>query len=861
MITVLHVGRSAVPVERLLSAPGDPTISVCSVPTAEEAVARAGEWRPDCWLCDPESLPADPRTKRRFASAASDSPILVHADGQLPSSADGLDVRRVALDGLVDAVREVTEELEKRPESRSTSVLFSVLDRSADRVASLDRDGTYLSIGDALADHLDVPASRLVGTTLSDHASGADAGALHERGVRAIDTGRIQQYESDGHAYLLVPDGDRFRLLVRGPAGGATNRESEPTSDFIDTVLNRLTDIFFVFDLKGRFLRWNDRLIETTGYTDEEVASMDPMSFFVEEDYGRVAAAVSEVVTTGDATDVVRIRARDGRALPHEFTGSLVSDEDGRPRYVCGIARGVSRREHAERELRQRQQALSNLIRNLPGVVLRYRNETGYPVEFMGRGCIDLAGHTPERFERGEIAWIEDVVHPDDRDRVRTRVRGAVRAAEQYQIQYRIRTDEGALRWIWEQGAVVEGTDGSIDYVDSYVSEITDVVWLQQELRRERAFIESALDAQPDLFYVFTLGGRILRWNDRFAQVTGYSDEEIASMHPVDFLAPADAEAALSAMRTVVEEGRMLNVEATLLTKDGERIPYEFVGSAMEDADDSMRRYDVDATETCICGTGRDITQRIRAEDELEAAIVDLERSNAELERFAYVASHDLKEPLRMVHSYLDLIRRRYKNELDEDADEFIEYATEGADRMRQMIDDLLTYSRIGTSEVAFDRVDCHAVLDRVLENLRLAIEETNARITVDALPTITADDQQLVHLFQNLLANAIAYAGDSEPRIHVSATETDDGWRFSVSDDGIGIPEERVDEVFEIFSSGSNGTDSTGIGLAICEKIVARHGGEIWVESRPGAGSTFRFTLLDGGEQATDRSSRRLDV
>jgi light-regulated signal transduction histidine kinase (bacteriophytochrome) len=199
-----------------------------------------------------------------------------------------------------------------------------------------------------------------------------------------------------------------------------------------------------------------------------------------------------------------------------------------------------------------------------------------------------------------------------------------------------------------------------------------------------------------------------------------------------------------------------------------------------------------------------------------------------------------------MIQSYLDLLQRRYEGELDDDADEFIAYATDGAERMRGMIDDLLTYSRIGTSGAEFDAVDCEDVVERVLENLRVAVEDANAEVDVGPLPTAVADEQQLLQLFQNLIGNALAYAGDDDPRIRVSAAETDDGWRFSVSDNGVGIPEDRSDEVFEVFSSGSNGADSTGVGLAICRRIVARHGGEIWVDSTPGAGSTFHFTLLD---------------
>lgn len=845
MITVLHVGRSAVCRERLLSASGDPLISVCSVPTVDAAVAKARQWRPDCWVCEHALLSACPEDLRRLVATVSGAPLLVHGAGSLPTAlADRPNVARVTAETVVDTVLEVTNDLDDGRTSSSPSVLLPLLDRSTDRVARLDRDGTYRSVSDALASLVGAPASRIVGTRLADHAPAAAADRLHEHGIRAIDTGVIQRYENDRHRYLFVPDGEGFRLIVQESVDGA-NRSPEPVTEFIDTVLNRLTDIFFVFDLQGRFLHWNDRLTETTGYTDEEIASMTPMAFFVQEDYDRVAAAITKVVDTGDATETVRLRTRDGQLLPYEFTGSMVPDDEGRPSYVCGIARDVSCRQRAERALRERQQALSNLIRNLPGVVLRYRNEEGYPIEFMGQGCSDLTGHSHELFESGELSWSEDIVHPDDRDRVRTHIRDAVEAGEQYQSRYRIRGDDGTIRWIWEQGAIVDDPDGSIDYLDGYLSEITDLVRTQRELRRERAFTESALDAQPDLFYVFTLDGRILRWNDRFAEVTGYTDEEIASMHPTEFVESDDVERVVDAMERVVTEERTIGVEATLVTEGGERIPYEFVGSVMNDVEAPASGADA-PTEAYICGTGRDITQRVRVEAELEEAIAELERSNDELERFAYVASHDLKEPLRMIHSYLDLVQRRYGGALDEDADEFIEYATDGAERMRQMIDDLLTYSRIGTTDAEFDPVDCHVVLDRVLDNLQIAIEETNTEVTIDALPTVTADDQQLVQLFQNLISNAISYASEEDPRIHVSATETDDGWRFSVADNGIGIEESQFEEVFEIFSSGSNGTESTGIGLAICEKIVARHDGEIWIESQPGEGSTFFFTLPD---------------
>lgn len=865
IIHVLYLGRSAVPVEQLLSVDeGDPTISVCTVPTIEAAIAQFPEFPADCLLYDVGSVAADPEMVDRLTTVVPAIPLIVRGDGPLPGTigSEFPEVCRIEDNALVETVLTVTTDGEDPAASQLPSppeALLSLLDPSADRVAHLDREGTYRSASTGLAELLGASVSELVGTTLADHAPDEDAEAIREHGIRALDMETIQRYEGRTHYYLFVPVNDeQFQLIVQDPAG-ITDRTSEPGIEFIDTVLNRLTDIFFVFDLRGNFLHWNDRLNEVTGYTDEEITTMTPVEFFVRDDYNRIDAAISEIVETGEATETIRIRTRNGQLRPYEFTGSMVTNEDGSPGYICGIARDVSGR-RSERVLRERQQALPNLIRNLPGVIYRYRNEPGFPIEFMSEGCATLAGYSHERFESGDLSWEGDVIHPEDRAPVRAEVREAIDAGEQYRTTYRIRTADDEVRWVHEQGVSADDADGSVEYLDGYLTEVTDIVRIQRELRQEKAFTESALDAQPDLFYVFTPDGEVLRWNSRFTEVTGYTDEEIASMHPSDFVDTNDIPEIQSAIDQVSSEGVSLTVEATLVTKDDKRIPYEFTGSIIENGDESMGEYDDGESERYICGTGRDISQRVRAEAELEAAIDELERSNAELERFAYVASHDLKEPLRMIHSYLDLIRRRYEGELDEDADEFIGYAVDGAERMRGMIDDLLTYSRIGTADISFEPVDPNAVLDRVLADLRLTIAEENAEITADSLPTVLGDTQQLAQLFQNLINNAITYSGGANPRIHISATETEGKWRFSVSDNGVGIDETRAEDVFEIFSSGSGG-DGTGIGLAVCKKIIERHGGEIWVESEPGIGSTFYFTLPDQTQRIGDESSRIPDV
>ena len=229
----------------------------------------------------------------------------------------------------------------------------------------------------------------------------------------------------------------------------------------------------------------------------------------------------------------------------------------------------------------------------------------------------------------------------------------------------------------------------------------------------------------------------------------------------------------------------------------------------------------------------------------------ELSRSNAELEQFAYVASHDLQEPLRMVSSYVQLLARRYQGKLDADADEFIAYAVDGANRMRVLIDDLLAYSQVATRELELDTTDCNEVFDQTLTNLKVAIEDSDARVTRDDLPTLTADRGQMTRLFQNLLSNAIKFRSKDPPRVHVSTEPRSTGWAFSFRDNGIGIAPEHRERVFLVFQRlhGRAAYPGTGIGLAVCKRIVERHRGDIWIESEPGAGATFHFSLSNSPE------------
>ena len=241
-----------------------------------------------------------------------------------------------------------------------------------------------------------------------------------------------------------------------------------------------------------------------------------------------------------------------------------------------------------------------------------------------------------------------------------------------------------------------------------------------------------------------------------------------------------------------------------------------------------------------------EIEDHKKTEVTLEKYLAELKRSNSELQQFAYVASHDLQEPLRMVSSFTQLLAKKYKGQLDSDADEFIKYAVDGAQRMQMLINDLLAYSRVSSRVEEFQLVDLEKAFNESLQNLKVSIDDNDARITCDSLPTIVADQSQIIQLFQNLIGNAIKFRSNETPEIHIAVEEGEDEWIFRVIDNGIGIDSQHNERIFRVFQRlhERDSYPGTGIGLSICEKIVERHGGDILVDSKLGNGSTFSFTI-----------------
>ncbi len=364
-------------------------------------------------------------------------------------------------------------------------------------------------------------------------------------------------------------------------------------------------------------------------------------------------------------------------------------------------------------------------------------------------------------------------------------------------------------------------------------AEIYDRKQAEDALRHAVMQWQETFDAVPDMITIHDKNRRIIMANR--ATMRAFPDRQIIGAHCFQLFHGTDSPPEECPIFESLLSSRPAHFELTEPSLDDHQFDVD-VYPIREEGEEPHQWVHV----------VRDITDRKNAERQVLERTQDLERSNAELHQFAYVASHDLQEPLRMVASYLGLLERRYKGQLDKDADEFIAFAVDGAQRMKGLIDDLLAYSRVGTHGKPFEPVSAADVLDHAIANLSVAAADASAVITHDPLPTVTADASQLLQLFQNLISNAIKFRSDKPPQIHVSAGKTGEEWTFCVQDNGIGIEAQYADRVFQVFQRLHPREEyaGSGIGLAVCKKIAQRHGGRIWLDPEPQTGAKICFSV-----------------
>ena len=392
-------------------------------------------------------------------------------------------------------------------------------------------------------------------------------------------------------------------------------------------------------------------------------------------------------------------------------------------------------------------------------------------------------------------------------------------------------------KWLFLTAAPLRDDRRGVTGAVESLRDITERKNAEEALRESEEKYRALFETAEDAIFLSDDAGTFVDVNSAACLSLGYSREELLKMSNKEIDADPIGYETFTKLREGVAKEAVFEVNQK--RKDGTLVPVEISGKVIESDGSKI-----------FLAIARDITERKRADEKLKRTMADLKRSNTDLEQFAYVVSHDLQEPLRMVSSYVQLLSRRYVGKLDSDADDFIGFAVDGTSRMQTLIQDLLTYSRVGTRGKPLTPTNCEDILGQVLANLKLTIEDNSAVVTHDALPTITVDASQINQLLQNLLENAIKFHGEDAPRVHVAAERKDGKWLFSVADNGIGVEPEYFERIFVLFQRlhGRDEYSGTGIGLAVCKKIVERHGGRMWVESEPGHGATFYFTIPEKG-------------
>ncbi|MDZ8053438.1 MAG: PAS domain S-box protein [Aulosira sp. ZfuCHP01] len=639
----------------------------------------------------------------------------------------------------------------------------------------------------------------------------------------------------------------------------------------------------------------NQAELDLLGYTRSEYIGHSITEFHVDQD---VIEDILQRLTSNETLHnyEAKLRCKDG-SIRHVLINSNVFWEEGNFIHTRCFTRDITERKKVEAALQESEQRWQLALQGNNDGIWDWNLKTGEV--FFSTRWKEMLGYQDHEIANSIDEWSK-IVHPEDLNWVLQAVQDHLHKKTPYYVtEHRLLCKDGSYKWILDRGQALWDSTGNVVRMVGSHTDINDRKQVEEELKRQnlrsQLFSEITLKIRESLQLDDILqttvteiqkllhADRVLAfrlWPDGSGTVV---QEAVLPGWPIvlgqNILDPCFQQdyvekyrhGRVSAIANVEQANiqdchreflRQYDVKANLvvpiLVRDG---IWGLLIVHQCDIPREWNSFELEMLQQLANQIGIALSQAQLLEQETRQS-QELTRSNAELEQFAYIASHDLQEPLRMVISYLQLLERRYKNQLDTRADEFIGYAVDGAQRMQTLINDLLNYSRVSTRGQPFRLVDCNTVLARAIANLEIAIAESHAVITADSLPEVIADPTQLAQVLQNLIANAIKFRREESPQIHITAiknsiesdqenshlTPLENEWLFSVRDNGIGLESQYAERIFVIFQRlhSRSKYPGTGIGLAICKKIIERHGGRIWMESKPGQGSIFYFTIPD---------------
>jgi PAS domain S-box-containing protein len=731
---------------------------------------------------------------------------------------------------------------------RAREALYrSLVESVPDFILLLDLDGTIRYVNRVIP-HIE--ATSFVGSSAFEYLAVESEGPMRRAMEEVRTTGQPTSVEVLGVGprgasawgeVQLGPVTDRvgnvvaFALAVEDiNERRRTEMERRLDEESYEKVFRRSPFPMLIFDPETRLVhKVNAAALAKYGYAREEFIGLDVLDLRPPEDGPRLLEHLAAGLPEFDRA-LTRHRLADGSLIDVEVVGQAF-EVDGRQLRMVYVE-DITEQRRATEALARSEAANRALIEAIPDLIFRVSRDGRY-LSFVPTSEVPLAAR-PEVFLGQPL---ETVLPPDVAGVARRAVAEVLASSQAQTFEYELTVT--GVRGTYEARLVpVEGGEEVVVIVRDITERQAAVAALRESEERFRTSFEHA----PIGMAIVSLDGVFLQVNRSLSDILGYSESELVGKRLAAITHPEDVDANLELIRKVVAgeidsffmDKRNIHADghvvwgrlSTALVRDSTGVPLYLI-SQIEDVTEA-----VEAKESLV-----------RTAAELEQRAAELERSNADLAQFAYAVSHDLTEPLRMISTYLNLFASRYRGNLDAEADEFVKVLTGGVNRMQMMIRDLLSYSRAGTTDHTFERVDLNNVYEETLVNLAERIDETDAEVTVGELPVVIGDVSQLRQVLQNLLSNSLKFVEDGvAPQVHLDAELSGDLWRISISDNGIGIEARYQSRVFIPFRRlhTQEQYPGTGVGLAIAKRIVERHGGTMWMEPRVGGGSEFSFTL-----------------